>query len=108
MRARKRPAQPRFCPGPPDHLKTRGRTLGLRNGGYAASIGRVSLRTGTPVRMHIADGEVVVARILGQDSDQVLYIAVTSSRPEKYAVCDSTGFTVSFSEIDRVQIVRSD
>ncbi len=65
-------------------------------------------RTGTPVRMHIADGEVVVARILGQDSDQVLYIAVTSSRPEKYAVCDSTGFTVSFSEIDRVQIVRSD
>ncbi len=64
-----------------------------------------AVRTGTPVRMHIADGEVVVARILGQDSDQVLYIAVTSSRPEKYAVCDSTGFTVSFCEIDRVQLL---
>ena len=64
-----------------------------------------AVRTGTPVRMHIADGEVVVARILGQDSDQVLYVAVTSSRPEKYAVCDSTGFTVPFREIDRVQLL---
>ncbi len=62
-------------------------------------------RTGTPVRMHLADGEVVVARILGQDPDQVLYVAVTSSRPEKYAVCDSTGFTVPFHEIDRVQLL---
>jgi hypothetical protein len=62
-------------------------------------------RTGVPIRLHIADGEVLVARILRQDPDQLVYVVVTSSRPEKYAVCDSTGFVVPLREIDRVQLV---
>ncbi|MEE8558563.1 MAG: hypothetical protein V3T14_11835 [Myxococcota bacterium] len=63
-------------------------------------------RTGAPVRLHLADGEVVVARILGHDGSHVVYAVVTSSRPEKYAVCDSTGFTVRLDDIDRASVLR--
>jgi hypothetical protein len=51
-----------------------------------------SARTGTPVRLHIADGEVIVARILEHGPAEVVYAVITSSRPEKYALCDATGF----------------
>jgi hypothetical protein len=58
-----------------------------------------SARTGTPARLHIADGEVIVARILEHGPTEVVYAVITSSRPEKYAVCDATGFIVPLDAI---------
>jgi hypothetical protein len=66
---------------------------------------RESVRTGTPVRLHIADGEVVVARILEQGPQEVVYTPVTSSRPEKYALCDATGFAVPLEAIRKAALL---
>ena len=63
-------------------------------------------RTGATVRLHIADGEVLVAHILSHDPEGVVYRVVTSSRPEKYAVCDATGFAVPLDAIRRASLLR--
>jgi len=63
-------------------------------------------RTGRSVRLHLFDGEVVVARVLGLDDDGFVYAALTSSRPERYAVCDSTGTPLAFSDLERAQLLR--
>jgi hypothetical protein len=65
-----------------------------------------SARTGTPVRLHIADGEVAVARILEPGPREVVYAVITSSRPEKYALCDATGFVVPLDAIRSVVLLR--
>ncbi len=65
-----------------------------------------ALRTGASVRLHLADGEVLVAQILERDPDEIIYRVVTSSRPEKYAICDSTGFVVPLHAIHRAQLLR--
>lgn len=70
-----------------------------------AEIARARL-SGQPIRVHTADGEVVVARVLSVDDHRMVYAVITSSRPERYAVCDSTGFTVPLAEIERVQTLR--
>jgi hypothetical protein len=71
----------------------------------ASELARAS-RTGQPVRVHTSDGEVVVARVLSFDGLELVYFAVTSNRPERYAVCDATGFALPLEAIERVQLLR--
>lgn len=66
-----------------------------------------ALETGQPVRLHASDGEVLVARILSYDESEICFAVVTSSRPERYAVCDSTGFRRAWQEIERAVLVSS-
>jgi len=58
-------------------------------------------KAGGRVRMHIEDGEVVVARILEYDERRVVYAPVSSSRPERYAACDAVGFEMPLAAIVR-------
>jgi len=58
------------------------------------------------VRLHLVDGEVVVAAVIWVDEDRFGYAALTSSHPERYAVCDSTGVTVGFAEVERAHLLR--
>lgn len=58
-------------------------------------------KAGGTVRMHIEDGEVVVARVLEYDERRVLYAPVSSSRPERYATCDAVGFEMPLAAIRR-------
>ncbi len=62
--------------------------------------------SGRSVRLHLSDGEVVVARVLWLEADRFTYAALTSSRPERYAVCDSTGVTLTFEVLERAQLLR--
>ena len=66
-----------------------------------------AFETGQPVRLHVLDGEVLVARILSYDEAEICFAVVTSSRPERYAVCDSTGFRRAWHEIERAVLVSS-
>jgi hypothetical protein len=59
------------------------------------------------LRLHLADGEVVTALVLHWDEDSVLYAPLQSSRPERYAVCDSTGFAVARTDIQRAQLLKA-
>jgi len=63
--------------------------------------------TGRDIRLHARDGEVLVARILDADAERVLFAVVTSSRPERYAVCDSTGFERRFDELERAVVLEA-
>jgi hypothetical protein len=63
---------------------------------------------GKPVRIHALDGEVLVARVLELDREGVRFAVVTSSRPERYAVCDSTGFVLRFDELERAVVLESE
>lgn len=64
-----------------------------------------AVQTGCPVRLHTRDGEVLVARILDADERGVRFAVVTSSRPERYGVCDSTGFLQDWDEIERATLL---
>ncbi len=66
-----------------------------------------ALETGQPVRLHVSDGEVLVAKILSCDDQEICFAVVSSSRPERYAICDSTGFRRSWSEIERAVLVSA-
>lgn len=63
-------------------------------------------RTGQPVRVHTRDGEVLVARVLSWDGRELVYAALQSSHPERYGVCDSTGFSLRQDAIERTQLLR--
>ena len=67
-----------------------------------------ALRSGESLRIHARSGEVLVARVLEWDGERLRYLVESSSRPENYAVCDSTGFELRLDEIDRVGAVRAD
>jgi hypothetical protein len=58
------------------------------------------------LRLHLHDGEVVTLRVLDWDGAAVLYAPLTSSHPERYAVCDSTGYSVPLDAIERAQLMR--
>jgi hypothetical protein len=60
---------------------------------------------GYPVRLHTREGEVVVARVLAWDGARVRYVVIHSSRPERYAVCDSTGFELAAQDIERASVL---
>ena len=62
-------------------------------------------RKGKAVRLHKSDGEVLVVQVLGYDEDVLTYTVLTSSHPERYAVCDSTGFRLSHGEIERARVL---
>ena len=63
-------------------------------------------QTGQPVRIHKTDGEVLVARVLAFDENEVVCAVLTSSRPENYAVCDSTGFAIEYSRIEQIRLLQ--
>jgi hypothetical protein len=62
--------------------------------------------TGQPIRIHTSDGEVLVARVLNCDPEELVYIVITSSRPERYAVCDATGFSIPRHAVERTQLLK--
>jgi hypothetical protein len=64
-----------------------------------------ALETGDPVRLHLHDGEVLVARILSYDEHELRFAVVHSSRPERYGVCDSTGFCRAWHELERAVLL---
>ena len=64
-----------------------------------------AVQAGCPVRLHTRDGEVLVARILETDERGIRFAVVTSSRPERYGICDSTGFLRDWDEIERAALV---
>lgn len=66
---------------------------------------RSAAATGGSVRLHLDDGEVVVARVLHVEDDEVVYAALQSSRPERYAVCDSTGVHTPLDRVERAVLV---
>jgi len=63
-------------------------------------------RTGQPVRIHAHDGEVIVARVLNCSAEEVVYTVITSSRPERYAVCDAVGFSLPMHAITKTRLLR--
>ena len=67
---------------------------------------RSAAQTGRSVRLHLRDGEVVVARVLHVDADEIVYAALQSSRPERYAVCDSTGARARLESVERAVLVK--
>ena len=67
-----------------------------------------AFETGRPVRLHTHQGEVLVARVIACDADELRYTVVRSSHPERYAICDSTGFALRIDQIDRATILSED
>ena len=63
-------------------------------------------RSGQPVRVYLRDGEVLVARILDCDTTVFRYAVETSTRPERYGVCDSTGFERALAEVERITLLQ--
>ena len=47
-----------------------------------------------------------VGRVLHYDEEAITYVALTSSHPERYAVCDSTGFAIRLDRVKRVVLLR--
>jgi hypothetical protein len=66
-----------------------------------------ALELGQPVRLHARDGEVIVARILDFDERGVRFAVLRSTRPERYAECDSTGALRRWDELDRAVLVSA-
>lgn len=66
-----------------------------------------ALETGRDVRLHAKDGEVMVARVLEIAGAEVRFAVLTSSRPERYAVCDSTGAVRRFDELERAVVIEA-
>jgi hypothetical protein len=66
-----------------------------------------ALEQDRPVRLHARDGEVLVARILSFDEREVRFAVLRSTRPERYAVCDSTGVQRRWDELERAVLVSA-
>jgi hypothetical protein len=62
--------------------------------------------SGRPVRLVRSDGEILVLRVISYDDEQLLYAVFTSSHPERYGVCDSTGFALDLAEIEGVTLLE--
>ena len=62
-------------------------------------------RSGLAVRVFRSDGEVIVLQVLDCDERDLVYRVLTSSHPERYGVCDSTGFSLPLGEIERLQLL---
>ena len=56
-------------------------------------------RVDKPLRIRREDGEEILAKVLGCEGEVLLYAVYTSTHPERYGVCDSTGFRLPFREI---------
>lgn len=62
--------------------------------------------SGRAVRIERSDGEVVVLKVLALDSAELLYAVYTSTHPERYGVCDSTGFAMPLDEIQGAAVLE--
>ena len=62
--------------------------------------------SGQPIRIHTRDGEVLVARVLNCDEHEIVYAVITSSTPEKYAICDATGFAIPLQEVAKTRLLQ--
>lgn len=60
-----------------------------------------------PLRILRSDGEEILAKVLGRDGDVLLYAVYTSTHPERYGVCDSTGFRLPLREIQSVTLAET-
>ena len=58
------------------------------------------------VSVYSSAGYSVLARILELARGQFRYVALTSSHPERYGVCDSMGFERGLADVDRVTLLR--
>jgi len=65
-----------------------------------------ALETGRDVRLHARDGEVLVVHVLELCGGAVRFAVKTSSRPERYAVCDSTGEVRRLDELERAVVLE--
>lgn len=66
-----------------------------------------ALERGQPVRLHARDGEVLVARILSYDEREIRFAVLRSTEPERYAICDATGFHRAWDELERAVLVSA-
>ena len=57
------------------------------------------------LRIARADGEEIVARLLAYDAETLTIAVHTSTHPERYAVCDSTGFELALAEVLEVEVL---
>jgi hypothetical protein len=73
--------------------------------GQIAELVAAAQRQDECIRLHLRDGEVVTARVLGWDGEALVYAPLTSSRPERYALCDATGYSVALESIERAALL---
>ena len=66
-----------------------------------------ALNTQKALRIERDDGEVIVAQLLRYGSGELFYAVYTSTHPERYGVCDSTGFRLGLGEIRSAEILES-
>lgn len=60
-----------------------------------------ALESGAPLRLHVRDGEVLVAQVLAAGEGRLRCRVLTSSRPENHASCDSLGLELGIADIAR-------
>jgi hypothetical protein len=63
-----------------------------------------AIRSGRRLRIHTSEGEVLTCQVLGFDERELRYRVLTSSRPERYAVCDATAFSLRWDAILRIAL----
>ena len=63
-------------------------------------------RSGRTLRLHRSDGEVLVLQVLAYDETELVYAVLTSTHPERYGVCDSTGFRLPLVEITSLHLLN--
>ena len=76
--------------------------------GQAAAVSEAleeALRSQKALRIEREDGEVIVAQVLRYETRALFYAVYTSTHPERYGVCDSTGFRLDLTEICKVEIL---
>ena len=64
--------------------------------------------SGQPLRVHLVDGEVAVVRVRHLDGAEVTYDVLRSSRPERYAHCDSLGYQCGIEAVERTQLLSEE
>jgi hypothetical protein len=60
-----------------------------------------ALHSGAALRLHLRQGEVLVAQVLAAGEGRVRCRVLTSSRPENHAQCDSPGLDLALDDIER-------
>ncbi|HXZ85897.1 MAG TPA: hypothetical protein VEI82_10440 [Myxococcota bacterium] len=63
-------------------------------------------QSGTPLRLHLRGGEVLVAHVLAAGEGRVRCRVMSSSRPENHAQCDSTGLDLALAQIERAALLE--
>ena len=61
--------------------------------------------SGQPLRVHLIDGEVAVVRVRHLEGVEVTFDVLRSSRPERYAFCDSLGYQLEIASVERTKLL---